>query len=85
MNKNSKSESIPGKQTVSFQCADAIEISLFIEKEGLIFYEKATKNVSDPRVKDMFTRLAEEETEHIQSVEKRKETGCESYFFAFDG
>ena len=54
MTKKSKSESIPGKETVSFQCADAIEISLFIEREGLGFYEKAAKNVSDPGVKDIF-------------------------------
>jgi rubrerythrin len=66
MTKRSKSESITDKQTVSFQCADAIEISLFIEREGLGFYEMAAKNVSDPRIKDMFTRLAEEEKEHIQ-------------------
>ena len=59
MTKESKSESMPGKKTVSFQCVDAIEISLFIEKEGLGFYEKAEKFFSDPRVKDMFTRLAE--------------------------
>ena len=51
MNKESKSESILDKQTVSFQCVDAIEISLFIEKEGLGFYEKAAKNVSDPESK----------------------------------
>ena len=49
--KKSKSESIPVQQTVSFQCANAIEISLLIEKEGLGFYEKTEKNVSDPRVK----------------------------------
>ena len=111
MTKKSKSESILGKQIVSFKCVDAIEISLFIEKEGLSFYEKAAKHISDPRVKDMFTRLAEEEREHIQSLQakvqflqpvisgiwttlyrnfiqpvgKRKETGCENYFFAFDG
>jgi rubrerythrin len=71
MTKKSTSESIPGKQTVSFQCADAIEISLFIEKEGLSFYEKAAKNVSNPKVKDMFTRLAEEEREHIQTLQTK--------------
>ena len=71
MTKESKSESILDKQTVSFQCVDAIEISLFIEKEGLGFYEKAAKNVSDPRVKDMFTRLAEEEREHIQTLQTK--------------
>jgi uncharacterized protein (TIGR02284 family) len=71
MTKKSKSESIPGKETVSFQCADAIEISFFIEKEVLGFYDKAAKNVSDPRVKDMFTRLAEEEREHIQKLQTK--------------
>jgi rubrerythrin len=60
MTKESKSESISGKQTVSFQCIDAIEVSLFFKKGGLGFYEKAAKNISEPRVKDMFTRLAEE-------------------------
>ena len=67
----SKSESILGNQTSSFQCLDAIEISLFIEKEGLGFYEKAAQNVSDPKVKDMFTRLAEEEREHIQTLQTK--------------
>ena len=57
--------------TVSFQCIDAIEISLFIEKEGLGFYEKAAKNVSDRRVKDIFLRLAEEEREHIQTLQHK--------------
>ena len=71
MTKESKSESMPGKKTVSFQCVDAIEISLFIEKEGLGFYEKAAKNVSDPKIKDMFTRLAEEEREHIQTLQTK--------------
>jgi rubrerythrin len=71
MTKESKSESIPDKQTVSFQCLDAIEISLYIEKEGLSFYEKAAKNVSDPRVKNMFTLLAEEEREHIQTLQTK--------------
>ena len=40
-----------------FQCSDAIEISLFIEKEGLSFYEKAAKSVLDPLVKNMFLRF----------------------------
>ncbi len=56
---------------MSFQCIDAIEISLFIEKEGLGFYEKAAKNVSDPRVRDIFLRLAEEEREHIQVLQTK--------------
>ena len=55
----------------AFHCKDAIEISLFIEKEGLGFYEKAAKNVSDRRVKDIFLRLAEEEREHIQILKTK--------------
>ena len=66
-----ESELNKDSQSISFQCMDAIEISLFIEKEGLGFYEKAAKNVSDPRVKDMFLRLAEEEREHIQILKTK--------------
>jgi len=56
---------------ISLQCVDAIEISLFIEQEGLAFYEKASKNVLDSRVKDMFLRLAEEERKHIQTLQTK--------------
>ena len=58
-------------RTMSFQCIDAVEISLFIEKEGLSFYEKAAKNASDPRVRSMFFRLAEEEKDHIQILQTK--------------
>ncbi len=54
-----------------FQCADAIEISLRIEKEGLLFYESAAKKVHDLRVRNMFSRLADEEREHIQSLQEK--------------
>ena len=66
-----ESELNKDSQSISFQCMDAIEISLFIEKEGLGFYEKAAKNVSDRRVKDIFLRLAEEEREHIQILKTK--------------
>ena len=68
-NKETGSEN--DSRTTSFQCIDAIEISLFIEKEGLGFYEKAAKNVSDTRVRDMFLRLAEEERDHIQTLQNK--------------
>ena len=58
-------------ETMSFKCVDAIEISLFIEKEGLGFYEKAAKNVFDPIVRDMFLRLAGEEKDHIQALQAK--------------
>jgi rubrerythrin len=52
----------------SFQCSDAIQVSIFIEKQGLLFYEKATKKADDPEVRKVFSRLAEEEKEHLQSL-----------------
>ncbi len=55
----------------SFQCADAIEISLFIEKEGLFFYESASKKIQNPQVREMFSRLADEEREHIQTLQEK--------------
>jgi len=68
---NKESGSGNDSSTMSFQCMDAIEISLFIEKEGLGFYEKAAGNVSDPRLKDIFLRLAGEEREHIQILQTK--------------
>ena len=41
---------------VSFQCVDAIEISLFIEKAGLGFYEKAASHVARPQKNPRMTR-----------------------------
>jgi rubrerythrin len=55
----------------SFQCMDAIEISLHIEKEGLFFYESAGKRVENPKVRDMFSSLADEEREHIQTLQEK--------------
>ena len=60
-----------GLSRASFQCMDAIEISLFIEKEGLFFYESAGKKVQNPQVREMFSRLADEERDHIQSLQEK--------------
>ena len=66
-----KSELKTDTVRTSFQCVDAIEISLCIEKEGLLFYESAGKKVQDPQVRDMFSRLAGEEREHIQTLQEK--------------
>ncbi len=55
----------------NFQCIDAIKVSLCIEKEGLGFYEKASKRVRNSKVKSAFARLAEEEKEHIRSLQEK--------------
>lgn len=69
-----KSEILEGnkdQEKVSFQCMDAMEISLCIEKEGLLFYESAGKKVKDSRVREVFSRLADEEREHIQTLQEK--------------
>ena len=69
-----KSEISPGKVDLtraSFQCMDAIEISLHIEKDGLYFYESAGKKIQNPQVRDMFSSLADEEREHIQTLQEK--------------
>ena len=71
MDKVTNKESENSSRTMSFQCIDAIELSLFIEREGLGFYERAAKNASDPRVRDMFLRLADEERNHIQTLQTK--------------
>lgn len=58
---------------VNLQCIDAIEVSLFIEREGRRFYEKAAKRVQHPRVREIFKSLAREEKEHIQSLKAKAE------------
>ena len=68
---NEKSGLENNSRTISFQCVDAIRIILFIEKEGFGFYDKVSKNVSDRRVRDMFLRLAEEETDHIKTLQDK--------------
>jgi rubrerythrin len=57
--------------SISFHCIDAIEVSLCIEKQGLIFYEKAAKKARALEVQEMFQRLANEEKEHIQSLQNK--------------
>ena len=65
----SSMESISKNSSNSFQCIDALEVSLSIEKQGFIYYDKAAKSAIDPRVRDVFLRLANEEKEHIQSLQ----------------
>lgn len=54
--------------SVNFQCHDAMDLCLSIEKEGMVYYEKAAKLAHSQKVKKIFNRLAEEEREHCQSL-----------------
>jgi len=56
---------------INLQCIDAIEVSLSIEKEGFVFYDKASRQAQIPEVKEIFRRLADEEKEHIQTLQAK--------------
>jgi rubrerythrin len=56
---------------ISFQCIDALEVSLNIEKQGFLYYDNALKSAVDPRVRDIFKRLADDEKEHMQSLQSK--------------
>ncbi|QPJ64926.1 MAG: ferritin family protein [Candidatus Nitrohelix vancouverensis] len=57
--------------TLSFQCADAIEVSILIERQGIRFYEKASKVAKEPRVRSVFAQLAQEEKDHMQALQAK--------------
>lgn len=56
---------------INFQCYDAVEVCMAIEREGISFYEQAAKKVDDPKVRDIFRRLAREEKEHSRLLQSK--------------
>ncbi len=56
---------------INFQCSDAIQVCMAIEREGISFYEQAAKKVSSPQVKEVFRRLAREEKEHSKTLQAK--------------
>ncbi|MGV7220105.1 MAG: ferritin-like domain-containing protein [Nitrospinales bacterium] len=54
--------------SVKLQCHEALDLCISIEKEGIIYYEKASKLVKNQKVKKIFSRLAEDEREHSKSL-----------------
>jgi len=50
---------------------DALRIAIATERSGLEFYSRASKITRDPRGRRVFEKLAEEEKEHLGTLEKR--------------
>lgn len=48
----------------------ALEVSLHAEQKAFVFYEAALAEVRDPRVKELFAHLRDEEREHQELVKK---------------
>jgi Fur family ferric uptake transcriptional regulator len=50
---------------------DALRIAIATERSGLEFYSRAANAAVDPRARTVFQRLAEEEREHLRTLEGR--------------
>jgi Fur family transcriptional regulator, ferric uptake regulator len=50
---------------------DALRMAIATERSGLEFYTRATALTEDPRGRSVFQKLAEEEKEHLATLEKR--------------
>ncbi len=72
---------------------DAMRIAIATERSGLEFYTRAAALTKDPRGREVFERLAEEEKEHLGTLERRyaelltQDPNLESYptFLFFKG
>lgn len=50
---------------------DALRIAIATERSGLEFYTRGARLVKDPRGRQIFTKLAEEEKHHLGTLEER--------------
>jgi rubrerythrin len=66
-----KSAAIDGSTTELLFARDALRIAIATERSGLEFYTRAASIARDPRGRTVFTKLAEEEKEHLSTLEAR--------------
>ncbi|HUR33987.1 MAG TPA: transcriptional repressor [Vicinamibacterales bacterium] len=66
-----KTPTLDGAATELVFARDALRIAVATERSGLEFYSRAAAMVSDPRGKEVFERLAEEEKHHLGTLEQR--------------
>src|SRR6188472_652736 len=66
-----QSEAEGGTTTELLFARDALRIAIATERSGLEFYTRASSITKDPRGRTVFTRLAEEEKEHLSTLEAR--------------
>jgi Fur family ferric uptake transcriptional regulator len=62
---------IDGETTEIVFARDALRIAIATERSGLDFYTRAAGSATDPRGREVFRRLAEEEGEHLATLERR--------------
>jgi rubrerythrin len=62
---------LDGVATEQVFARDALRIAVATERSGLNFYTRAAAVASDPRGREIFRRLAEDEKHHLGTLEKR--------------
>jgi Fur family ferric uptake transcriptional regulator len=62
---------LDGAATELVFARDALRIAVATERSGLEFYTRAAALVNDPRGREVFQRLAEDEQEHLGTLERR--------------
>ena len=66
-----KSPTLDGTTTELVFARDALRMAIATERSGLEFYTRAAARTKDRRGRLMFQRLAEEEKEHLGTLQKR--------------
>jgi Fur family ferric uptake transcriptional regulator len=62
---------LDGATTEAVFARDALRMAIATERSGLAFYTRAAAMTTDARGREVFARLAEEEQEHLGTLERR--------------
>lgn len=62
---------LDGAATEAVFARDALRMAIATERSGLAFYTRAAAITTDARGREVFARLAEEEKEHLGTLERR--------------
>ena len=62
---------LDGESTELVFARDALRMAIATERSGLLFYTRAAATTIDPRGRSVFEKLAEEEKEHLGTLERR--------------
>ena len=66
-----KTATLDGAATELVFARDALRIAVATERSGREFYSRAAAMANDPRGREIFRRLAEDEQEHLGTLERR--------------
>lgn len=66
-----KTTTLDGAATELVFARDALRIAVATERSGLEFYSRAAAIANDPRGREIFQRLAEDEKQHLGTLEAR--------------